>query len=30
MVALVYLVITLFLSKAVSKMEQRLNYYERD
>ncbi len=30
MVALVYLVITLFLSKGVSKMEQRLNYYERD
>lgn len=30
MVALVYLVITLFLSKAVSKMEQRLNYYARD
>lgn len=30
MVALVYLIITLFLSKAVSKMEQRLNYYERD
>lgn len=30
MVALVYLVVTLFLSKGVSKMEQRLNYYERD
>lgn len=30
MVALVYLVITLFLSKAVSRMEHRLNYYERD
>ena len=30
MVALVYLVITLILSKAVSKMEERLNYYERD
>ncbi len=30
MVALVYLVITLFLSKGVSRMEQRLNYYERD
>lgn len=29
-VALVYLVITLFLSKGVSRMEQRLNYYERD
>ncbi|WDP87094.1 MAG: amino acid ABC transporter permease [Desulfobacter sp.] len=28
MVALVYLVITLILSKAVSKMEERLNYYE--
>jgi polar amino acid transport system permease protein len=30
MVALVYLVITLILSKGVSKMEQRLDYYERD
>lgn len=30
MVALVYLVITLILSKGVGKMEQRLNYYERD
>ena len=30
MVALVYLVITLILSKGVSNMEQRLNYYERD
>jgi polar amino acid transport system permease protein len=30
MVALVYLIITLILSKGVSKMEQRLNYYERD
>jgi len=30
MVALVYLVITLVLSKGVSKMEQRLNYYDRD
>jgi polar amino acid transport system permease protein len=29
MVALVYLVITLILSKAVSTMEERLNYYER-
>ena len=29
MVALVYLVITLLLSKVVSTMEERLNYYER-
>ncbi|MFK4763424.1 amino acid ABC transporter permease [Desulfobaculum sp. SPO524] len=30
MVALVYLVITLLLSKVVSNMETRLNYYDRD
>ncbi|MFP4314640.1 MAG: amino acid ABC transporter permease [Desulfovibrionales bacterium] len=30
MVALVYLVITLILSKAVSKMEQRLDFYDQD
>jgi polar amino acid transport system permease protein len=30
MVALIYLVITLLLSKAVSIMEARLNYYDRD
>jgi len=30
MVALVYLVITLVLSKAVSNMEQRLNFYDHD
>ncbi|XPV77210.1 MAG: amino acid ABC transporter permease [Desulfovibrio sp.] len=30
MIALVYLVITLILSKGVSIMEQRLNYYDRD
>ena len=30
MVALVYLIITLILSKAVSNMENRLNYYARD
>jgi polar amino acid transport system permease protein len=29
MVALVYLVITLFLSKGVSKMESKIDYYER-
>lgn len=30
MVALIYLVITLILSKGVSTMENRLNYYDRD
>jgi polar amino acid transport system permease protein len=30
MVALVYLIITLILSKGVSYMESRLNYYVRD
>ncbi len=30
MVALIYLIITLILSKAVSNMENRLNYYARD
>ena len=30
MVALVYLLITLLLSKGVSIMESRLNYYVRD
>jgi len=30
MIALIYLVITLILSKGVSHMEQRLDYYARD
>jgi polar amino acid transport system permease protein len=30
MVALVYLVITLILSKGVSRMEHKLDYYERN